>query len=137
MPNTEQNESKLTEADLRNFYGSDQIHRHQMSGYLYTDGMEFIAEKAGAYWLLDAIFSYRLDPKIRKNQGLQEFQLWELKKDEENPSGCILTMRDDSGEGSTEFVRQVIEYTDFPLDNFPDGLKMYLVDRTLCLPAER
>jgi len=124
----------LTPSDLVGFCGSENWYKH-MFGMLYTDGIHFVAEQAGAYWLIDVVASYQ--PKMRKNPGLRDFQLWNVKIDPENPSGCIVTMRDDSGEGSSEFVRQVIEYTDFPLVNFGDeGFGFYVENNVMLLKGE-
>nr|WP_245602840.1 DUF6876 family protein [Gloeothece verrucosa] len=42
----------------------------------YTEGVRSIAQKGGAYWLLDAIGSYQ--PKNPKEPYLADFQLWIL-----------------------------------------------------------
>lgn len=40
-----------------------------------ADGVKYMADEAGAYWLLDIIASYQTDAKIRR----EPFQVWELK----------------------------------------------------------
>ena len=40
------------ENGLAQFYGGDELYRHQF-GIRYTSGVRFLAEKAGAYWLID------------------------------------------------------------------------------------
>jgi ParB family chromosome partitioning protein len=46
----------LTLADLNNFTGSEHWYRHGMvRNVLFTDGAKYVADKAGAYWLLDEI----------------------------------------------------------------------------------
>lgn len=111
-------EAKITEAELNQFTGTEKWHRHWM-GLLYTDGVEHLAEKAKAYWLLDVIFSYK-----RK----EPFQLWEIKLD--GKGGCVVTMREDSDRKAK--VTQKIPYTDFPLQE----LKLYLTGGVLLLPSE-
>jgi len=115
-------------AGLAGFYGGDTIYRHGL-GIRYTSGVRYLAETAGAYWLIDAIASYQ--PSFRRNCRLQEFQLWELKVDLEQRS-CVLTCREDSGDSDLPVVTQKIEYTDFPLDY----MKLYLEDGVLLLPSE-
>ena len=47
---------KLTKADLRQFTATEHWYRHPLNrAVLYTDGAKFVAERAGAYWLLDEI----------------------------------------------------------------------------------
>jgi hypothetical protein len=47
---------KLTKADLAQFTGSETWYRHAINrNVLYTDGAQFLAERGGAYWLLDEI----------------------------------------------------------------------------------
>ena len=107
----------LTEQELRQFTGTEQWYKHYLGG-LFTDGVKYMAGKAGAFWLLDVIFSYR-----RK----EPFQVWTLKvKDRVG----VVTMREDTGQPVK--VRQEIPYTDFPLAE----IKLYLIDGVLLLPSE-
>ena len=112
-------ETKITESDLSYFTGTVDYHRHWLGG-VYTDGVQYLAEQAGAYWLIDAIFSYR---------RREPFQIWTLKKNADD-SGAVLTMQEDSGERAK--VRQKIPYTDFPLDQ----ISLYLIDNVLLLTSE-
>lgn len=107
--------------DTSGFMGGGDQYRHPMFGFLYTEGVQYIAEEAGAYWLLDLVGSYQYRFKNIP------FQLWELKVD--NRSG-VVTMKEDSGQ--PELVRQEIEYTDYP----GDYLKLYFIDGVLLLPSE-
>lgn len=101
----------LTEADLNQFSGTEKWYRHPLVRFvLYTDGVKYVAEEGGAYWLIDAIASYQNEPRIKKNERLQQFQLWELNVKD---GSAILTCRPDSGEKAV--VTQIIEHTDFPL----------------------
>ena len=71
--------------------------------FVYTDGAETLFKMADAYWLMQAIFSYR-----RK----EDFQVWKLKRVEGNK--FVLTMQEDSG--LPNVVEQEIPHSDFPLD---------------------
>ena len=118
--------------------GSQDFHKHWLTGIYYTDGVDFVANKAGAYWLIDAIASHQMTAKVLK----EEFQVWTLRCLDDlfsNRSG-VLTM--DDGNDAPPLVTQVIEYTDFPLDTF----RFYLEDgsldgvtrcKILMLPNER
>ena len=107
------------ESDLAQFIGTVNYYRHWLGG-LYTDGVQYLAEQAGAYWLIDAIFSHR---------RRESFQVWTLKKNADD-NGAVLTMQEDSGERAK--VRQKIPYTDFPLDQ----ISLYLIDGVLLLTSE-
>jgi hypothetical protein len=75
---------------------------------VYTDGVKFVAETAGAYWLIDAILSHQRNRKaVHAADG---FQVWRLKH-HNTDSGADLTM--DDGNGNV-LILQRIEYTDFP-----------------------
>ena len=116
------------EAALAHFTGSCEYTNHL--GLLCTDGVQFLAEHAGAYWLLDAIASHQSPALDRKTGG---FQLWTLVRTAEG--GAVLECRDDSNRPA--LVRQEIEYTDFPLEQ----IKLYVTGegrggRCLMLPRE-
>ena len=103
--------------NLNKFCGTENYYKHFTGGF-YTDGVKYVAETAGAYWLLDAIFSYaRREP----------FQIWTLKL--VGKEGALLTMIEDAG--MPEKVRQDIPYTDFP-----ENIGFYLVDNVLMLKSE-
>ena len=46
----------LNKADLAQFTGSENWYRHAINrAVLFTDGAKYVADQAGAYWLLDEI----------------------------------------------------------------------------------
>ncbi len=47
----------MEQAELAQFTGTEQYYKH-LGGLVYTDGVKYLAEKAGSYWLLDIIASY-------------------------------------------------------------------------------
>ncbi|MCK9598089.1 MAG: hypothetical protein M0R06_03545 [Sphaerochaeta sp.] len=47
------------EAGLAQFYGSEQWYKASFGGVVYTDGVKYLADHAGAYWLIDAVASYQ------------------------------------------------------------------------------
>lgn len=109
------------EAELSGFTGTEHHYRHFLGGK-YTDGIKAMADKAGAYWLTDAIFSYQTG-KIRT----VPFQLWTLTVKD---GKAVLEMREDSDRPI--LVSQKIEYT-----TFPEGtIKFYLINNVLILPSE-
>ncbi len=65
--------------DLRQFTGTTQRHRwSSLTKLVCTDGAKYLADEAGAYWLLDAVASHQNAPVIQDSQRLQEFQIWTL-----------------------------------------------------------
>jgi hypothetical protein len=113
------------EHDLRQFTGSENVYKN-FTGLRYTDGVKYLAEKAGAYWLIDAIGSYQRDKRLQIER-LQEFQLWTLTVKE---NVGLLQCFEDSGVPAT--LEQEIEFTDFPLPE----IKLYVEGGVLLLPSE-
>jgi hypothetical protein len=111
-------QAKLQAMDLAHFTGSEQFYRHPIfRKVVYTEGVQYLAEKAGAYWLVDAIASHlALMGGERPGQSLAEASdgmlFWKLEKRPD--SSCTLSARKDCG--LPALVEQEIEYTDFPLD---------------------
>ena len=117
---------KLTAGELRQFTGSEHWYRHGLvRDILYTDGAKYVADKGGAYWLLDEIaFAQRGDKRV----AAEEFQVWKLavKPDRTATLSC------EDGNGTTVF-QKAIEYTDFPADS----IKLWFENNTIYLPSER
>lgn len=118
---------------LAQFHGSDQWHKWSALFHrdLLTDGALFVAEECGAYWLMDAIASWQCDKKVRG----EEFQVWHLTKDPAKGGEHWLLMADDGNDN--QIARQVIEYSDFPLD----AMRLYAVRNelggvTIMVPGE-
>jgi hypothetical protein len=113
----------LTESDLAQFTGSETWYRHPlMRKITFTSGVKFMADKAGAHWLLDIIVSHQLDPKVSK----EPFQVWTLTVDGNKGN---ITCEDGNG---NEVTHQHIEFTDFPLKE----IKLWFTDNVILLPSE-
>lgn len=112
----------LTKEDLSQFTGTEQWYKHFL-GLLYTDGVQYVAEQGGAYWLIDAIASYL--PTVRKIDN--DFMVWELKTFDNK---ATLIAKTDINQPNSIF--QAIEFTDFPLEY----IKFYQCDGVLLLPSE-
>ncbi|MCD8503557.1 MAG: hypothetical protein LRY53_08120 [Burkholderiaceae bacterium] len=74
--------------------------------HLLTDGTKFLADKASAYWLMDAAASH-LD-----EIGTEDWFV--LVRLEVNNSHATMIYEDGNGH---EHARQQIEYTDFPMES--------------------
>ena len=91
------------EQELRQFIGTEGYYRLGPSSVL-TDGTKYLADTAGAYWLMDAVASY-----LPQFNGREEFIVAKL-----SVSGGKADLVLDNGNGNV-LDTQHIEYTDFPL----------------------
>ena len=120
---------------LAQFTGTDGYAKYP-GGLLLTDGIRFLAENAGAFWLLDVIASYQ--PRCRRDPMLRDMQFWTLKRVPDT-SKAVVTC--DDGDGHVK-ITQKIPFTDFPLAEVKiwvelgsaDGVNPHYV---VMLPGER
>ncbi len=115
----------LTKDDLIQFTGSEHWYRHAMArDVLYTDGVKYVAETGGAYWLIDEIaFAQRFDKLL----AAEEFQLWKLMVNADHTA----TLTCEGGDGGVVFTK-AIEYSDFPLAE----ITLCFINNTILLPSE-
>ncbi|MBR1179955.1 hypothetical protein JQ617_38725 [Bradyrhizobium sp. KB893862 SZCCT0404] len=109
---------------LCQFTGSENWYRHSLiPRVLYTDGAKYVADVAGAYWLLDYIaIAQRIETAVRA----EAFQVWKL--DVKN-SAATLTCED----GNDRVVHsKAISFTDFP----EPGIILWCANNTIFLPTE-
>jgi len=115
----------LSQCELAQFTGTEHWYRHALvPSLLYTDGVRYVAETAGAYWLLDAI---ALAQQAYPNVAAEPFQLWRLSVAQD--SSATLCCEDGNGES---VHRETVSWTDFP----SEGIRFYLTDDVLMLPSE-
>lgn len=115
----------LSKTDLSQFTGSENWYRHGLNRkVLFTDGAKFVADQAGAYWLLDEIAI--IQPYDRRVAG-EEFQVWKLTVNTDHSAKLTC----DDGNGNVVYTKQ-IEFTDFP----KDGITLYFTNNTILLPSE-
>ncbi len=114
----------LTKEELRHFTGSENWYRHGLNRtMLYTDGVQHLAERAGAYWLIDEIALAQLIPSIAS----QAFQVWQLDVRADRTASLSCT------DGNCLPVHaKDITFTDFPLES----IRLYVTNRTILLPSE-
>lgn len=120
----------LTQSDLSQFSGTEHWYKHNLvPAVTYTEGVRYVADHGGAYWLVDEIAFAQLTAKIRR----EPFQHWTLKKD---ASGTGATLKATDGGKNGNAARTIfskhIEYTDFPLDK----IALYYSDGVILLPGE-
>lgn len=118
----------LHPSDLAQFTGSENVYKHWTGRLVFTEGVQYLAEKGGAYWLIDAIASYQTDKRITSCPELVDFQLWELAVGEDKSAKLIV--HTDSNKPAA--ITQEIPFTDFPLER----VKLYVCNGTLLLPSE-
>lgn len=117
----------LIPSDLAHFTGSETLYRHPMSGMLYTDGVQHVAEEGGAYWLLDLICIAQVLPRLSR----EPFQVWTLTVSRD--AGKVVCTDGDKGDGPVTLYAQAIPYTDFPLDR----ITFWVEGGVVMLPSER
>jgi hypothetical protein len=116
---------KLTKADLEQFTGSETWYRHGINRkVLFTDGAKFLADRAGAYWLLDEI---AIIQPYEKRVAAEEFQVWKLAVRPDHTA----TLSCGDGNGHIVFSKE-IPFTDFPLDE----VTLWFANDTIYLPSE-
>ncbi len=113
---------------LAGFTGTINWFRHWTNLLAYTDGVKTLAEAVGAFWLIDAIASWQIKPKIAQC----DFQVWTLKA--YNDQTATLQMQEDSG--LQPVITQDIAYTDFPFGAFTLWVEGTGKERVLLLPSE-
>lgn len=130
----------ITQSDLDQFIGTENWYRHGIArNVTFTDGVKFLAEKAGAFWLIDEIVFAQRNKKLRG----EEFQVWKLNRkvvDSPEPTvkedgswnlkpGAVLTCED--GNDHVLFTKR-IGFTDFPLPE----VRLYFEGNVILLPTE-
>ena len=118
-------QSPLDANTLAQFTGSQNFYRHGLvREVLYTEGVEYVADAAGAHWLLDeiALAQRHIIPVKR-----EDFQVWDLNVDADQKA--ILTCCDGNG---LEVYSKPVPFTDFP----EPGIRFYYVDWVIHLPSE-
>ncbi len=115
----------LDRLELRQFTGSENWYRHPLiRTILFTDGAKYVADQAGAYWLLAEI---ALAQKYDKAIAGEGFQLWKLVVHGNNTG--ILICEDGNGRA---VMSKPLDYTDFP----QGGIELYFTNNTILLPSE-
>jgi hypothetical protein len=111
--------------DLCRFTAIENLHSHSLLPKIrYTDGAKFLADRTGAYWLLDAIALGQRFDKI----AAVPFQQWRLMVDIETKTAVLAC----ENENRLAIMRRAIPYTDFPLAE----VTLYFVRNTISLPSE-
>jgi hypothetical protein len=102
------------------------------SKFIYTDGVKYMAEEYGAYWLIDAVLSHAREiyASAAKTGDFDPVSFIQAKLDVKE-SKAVLTF-DDGNENEYKEHRQEIEFTDFPEGVF----SLWIECGVLLLPSE-
>ena len=116
---------KLDSAILAQFTGSETSHQFSpRRDVLMTEGVKYVVETAGVYWLLNAITIANVyEEAVRK----EEFQHWILTVGKD-ASGQLIC---DNGNGNIVYKHD-LDYTDFP----EPGIRLYFCNGIILLPSE-
>lgn len=106
---------------LCHFHGSESFERIGFRrGDVVTEGVKYLVEQAGAYWLAEAIASYQSGVKFRGETA--RFQAWFIAV---NASEAVLWCEFDTG---VIVAQQHIPYTDFPLGQTDEDVTKFDAD---------
>lgn len=122
------------ERELSLFTGTEAYHRLSFlhpKNFVTTDGIKFLAQKAGCFWLVDEIAFAQQIPIIKNDEMLQCMQFWKLKV-HDNSSAILTCSRD---EGDIVYKKE-ISFTDFLLDDVMLYLQTDDKYSVLMLPSE-
>ena len=110
---------------LSQFTGSEHWYRHGLvRSITFTDGAKYVADAAGAYWLLDEIaLAQHFDKKV----AAKRFQVWKLAVNADD-SGT-LTCEDDN---DNAVFTKAIPFTDLP----KEGVTLWFANNVIYLPSE-
>jgi hypothetical protein len=117
--------SELSAAVLAQFTGTSRWYQHAINTkVLFTDGAKYVADQAGAYWLLDEIALIQL---FDKRVGAERFQVWKLVVN----SDMTAEVTCEDGDDNVVYANK-IPFTDFP----GEGITLWFTDSTIFLPSE-
>lgn len=123
--------------ELQYFTGDLERWRHPLYRKLiYTPGVRHLAERAGANWLIDTIASWMPSSQFRaatqRDSRIGDIHFWKLEVSDDR--SAVLTAVADSGE--EPFIRQKMEFTNFPLPEIDFYCAFDGEHWTLMLPSE-
>jgi hypothetical protein len=110
---------------LAQFTGSEHFFRHGLVCHIvFTEGVKYVADAAGAYWLLDEI---ALAQKFQQSVMAEDFQVWDLRVVADR--SAVLVCGDRNGH---EVCSKRIKWTDFSTPS----IRFYVCNGTILLPCE-
>ena len=115
----------LNQNILSQFTGSEHWYRFGLDPRITcTDGAKYVADAAGAYWLLEEIaLAQRFDKKV----ATKRFQVWKLAV---NPDSTATLICEDGNDNAV--FTKAIPFTDFP----KEGVTLWFANNVIYLPSE-
>lgn len=111
--------------ELAQFTGTEEWYRHDLNrNVVFTDGVKYLADRAGFHWLLDEI---ALAQRASERVATERFQVWKL--DVNADYTARLTCED--GRGNVLYTKD-IGFTDF----MGEGVTLWFSNGTIFLPSE-
>lgn len=134
---TDEQFANSLKAELAHFTGDSERYRHGLNRrVIYTPGIRHLAERASAYWLVNAIAIWLASPEFRaatiEDDRVTYLHFWKLEV--AGDRSALLTARADSG--VAPFITQQIEFTNFPLAEIDIWVGFDGEHRVLYLPSE-
>jgi len=127
--------------ELRQFTGDLERFRHSLNRQvIYTPGVQHLAERAGAYWLIDVIASWIGSPDFNRavaaDARIESLHYWTLEV--ADAYGIVQAVIEDTEPpfAMKPFITQEIPVTDFPLPEFNIWAGFDGTHWTLFLPSE-
>src|SRR5688500_8469390 len=108
---------KILEFQFEQYVGAQRYYRYQIADQVIflTDGCQYVADQAQAYWLFELILSYQQGKRLRE----EAVQVWTLTKHQEGD--WLVTCADGY---DTILLTHSLKYCDFPFLT----MELYLVD---------
>ena len=118
---------------LSQFTGTVNYHRfNPFCEMVLTDGAQYLAEKAGCYWLFDLIAGAQHKKKVADNRG---FIVWRIVVN--NDHSCLVEGYRDSPFTEEDLLySQKIEYTDFKEKSGLSEFEFYQEGDVILLESE-
>jgi len=119
------NDKSLDPDIMSQFTGTEHWYRFGLDPRITcTDGAKYVADTAGAYWLLDEI---ALAQRFEKSVAAEEFQVWKLEVKQDDSATLICEDGNDN-----VVLTKAIPFTDFP----KEGVALWFANDVIYLPSE-
>lgn len=116
--------------NLAHYTGSESMSRFNLWGDYLTEGAKYVADEAGAYWLMDDSAIYLRTMKYVAKTG-DTFAVINLKK--KSDDGWLFEITDGNGK---RFTKANIEFSTFPRETFQLYAKWDGSHWMIMLPSE-
>ena len=98
-----------------------------------TDGTQYLAQKAGCFWLFDIVASVQHKKKISENR---DFIVWKIRINDKDNSCFVEAFRDSPFTKDNLLYRQKISHTDFKERTGFSEFEFYQEGRIILLKSE-